>query len=330
MRSRLALTYAGLLYWDRTLALATGEVIPEGVDLSYVQVRRPGELFRLQCQKAEFPISELSASSYIAMISRGDYRFIGIPIFPSRHFRHAQIYVNRAARITCAGDLRGRRVGIPEYQMTAALWIRAFMQHDFEIHPSDLSWFTGGLREPDFQERMPLELPHTVSLTRIADNQTLEGMLEAGDIDALVSAFPPLALGKYNSPIDRLFPNYREVERAYFLRTGIFPIMHLVVIRRDVYEKHRWVAHALYDAFEAAKLAGRERLNQITALAVSLPWLEAELEETARLFGSDPFTYGVAANKGVLEALVGYAYEQGIAARPLSIGELFAIETLAT
>lgn len=324
------LTYAGLLYWDRTLALATGEVQPEGVELTYVRFADPGELFRRQCQHAEFPVSEMSAASYLAMISRGDDRFVGIPVFPSRHFRHAQIYVNRSAGIGRPEDLRGRKVGILEYQMTAALWIRAFLQHDYGVRPGDVAWLTGGLRDPEFHERMALELPAEVSLERIPRDRSLEGMLCDGDIDALVSAFPPRALGQPGSPVDRLFPHYRQVERDYFTRTGIFPIMHLVVLRRDIYRQHRWLARVLYDAFCAAKQLGRERLHQITGLAIALPWLEAELEETDRLFGGDAFPHGVAANRRTLDALTQYAHEQGIAARTLTGEELFAPETLTT
>lgn len=328
--ARVPLTYAGLLYWDRTLALDTGEVRPEGVELTYVRFSDPGELFRRQCQLAEFPAAEMSASSYLAMVSRGDDRFVGIPVFPSRHFRHAQVYVNRSAGIRRPEDLRGRKVGILEYQMTAALWIRAFLEHDYGVRPADVAWLTGGLREPEFHERMPLELPGEVSLEHIPAGRTLEGMLRDGDIDALVSAFPPQGLGSPDVPVDRLFTDYRSVERDYFARTGIFPIMHLVVLRRDVYEQHRWLARVLYDAFCSAKLLGSERLHQITGLAVSLPWLEAELDETERLFGGDAFPYGIAANLRVLDALRSYAYEQGIAARAVSREELFAAETLTT
>ncbi|MPY99424.1 MAG: ABC transporter substrate-binding protein [Actinophytocola sp.] len=326
----LPLTYAGLLYWDRTLALATGEVQPDGVDLTYVRFDDPGELFRRQCQHAEFPAAEMSASSYLAMISREDDRFVGIPVFPSRHFRHAQVYVNRAAGIFGPEDLRGRKVGILEYQMTAALWVRAFLQHDYGVHPRDVSWLTGGLREPDFHERMPLELPGDVSLERIPAEATLEGMLCDGDIDALVSAFPPASLERPDPPVARLFSDYRQVERDYFIRTGVFPVMHLVVLRRDVYEANRSLARVLYDAFCAAKGSGMRRLHQITGLAVSLPWLEAELDEVARLFGGDAFPYGIAANRDVLDALTRYAHEQGIAARALATEELFAPETHAT
>lgn len=330
MTSRQPLTYAGLLYWDRTLALATGDVRPEGIDLLYVQFADPGELFRRQCQHAEFPASEMSASSYMAMMSRGDRRFVGIPVFPSRHFRHAQIYINRDAGVRTPEDLRGRKVGILEYQMTAALWIRAFLQHDFGIRPSEVTWLTGGLREPVFQERMALDLPADVTLGRIPADRTLEGMLEAGEIDALVSAFPPLKLSQAGSPVQRLFPDYRQVERDYYLRTGIFPIMHLVVLKREVYQQHPWLARTLYDGFQAAKKAGQERLRQITGLAVSLPWLEAEIEDTSALFGGDAFAYGIDANRRALDALATYAHEQGIASRPVPLEELFAPETLAT
>lgn len=326
----IPLTYAGLVYWDRTLALATGEVRPGGVELTYVGFDDPGELFRRQSRHAEFPASEMSASSFVAMISRGDDRFVGLPVFPSRHFRHAQVYVNTSAGIRVPQDLRGRKVGILEYQMTAALWIRAFLEHDYGVRPAEIAWLTGGLREPEFHERMPLELPGEISLHRIPAGRTLEGMLAGGEIDALVSAFPPRALADPGSPVDRLFPGYRQVEREYFARTGIFPIMHLVVLRRDVYERHRWLARVLYDAFCAAKDTGRRRLHQITGLAVSLPWLEAELADTESLFDGDAFPYGVAANRMVLEALTRYAHEQHIAQRPTGVDELFAAETLTT
>lgn len=327
----MSLEYAGLLYWDRTLALRDGSVKPIGVDLTYRVFEDPGELFVRQCQDAEFETSELSLSSYLAMISRGDDRFVGIPVFPSRHFRHAQIYVNVDAGIERPADLIGRRVGVLEYQMTAAVWIRAFLEHDFGVAPSDVDWVTGGLRTPDdFAERLAINLPDDVSLRRIPPETTLESSLENGQISALISAYPPLTMGTEGSRVAPLFADHRAVERDYYARTGIFPIMHLVAIRRDVYEADRSIAMRLYSAFKEAQGVGRQRLHQVAGLAVSLPWLEAELQDTRNLFGDDPFPYGVSANKDVVDALLRYALEQGITVRELEIGDLFAPETLNT
>jgi 4,5-dihydroxyphthalate decarboxylase len=326
----LGLEYAGLLYWDRTLALRTGEVVPDGIDLRYRVFEDPGELFVRQCRDAEFDLSELSFSSYLAMISRGDDRFVGIPIFPSRHFRHAQLYVNADAGISRPEDLRGRTVGVLEYQMTAALWIRAFLQHDYDVPPSAVDWVTGGLRTPEYVERLELELPADVSLRRIGADETLEGLLESGGIAALISAYPPERMGQPGSRVQHMFPDFRSVERDYYQRTKIFPIMHLVAIRREHYEKYPWIARSLYAAFEHAQEMGSRRIHQITGLAVSLPWLESELAEVERLFDGNPFRGGVRANRATIEALLDYSAEQGLSSRRLAVEEIFAPETLDT
>lgn len=327
----LGLEYAGLLYWDRTLALRTGDVVPDGIDLRYRVFEDPGDLFVRQCRDAEFDLSELSFSSYLAMISRGDDRFVGIPVFPSRHFRHAQLYINADAGIARPEDLRGRTVGVLEYQMTAALWVRAFLQHDYGVAPSAVDWVTGGLRTPDgYAERMELELPADVSLRRIGAGETLEGLLESGGIAALISAYPPERMGRPESRVRHMFPDHRAVEWDYYQRTRIFPIMHLVAIRREHYEKQPWIARSLYAAFEQAQELGSRRIHQITGLAVSLPWLEAELADAERLFAGNPFRYGLRANRDTIEALLGYSAEQGLASRRLAVEEVFAAETLDT
>jgi 4,5-dihydroxyphthalate decarboxylase len=326
----LELEYAGLLYWDRTLGLRTGEVVPDGIDLRYRVFEDPGDLFVRQCRDAEFDLSELSFSSYLAMISRGDDRFVGIPIFPSRHFRHAQLYVNADAGINRPEDLRGRTVGVLEYQMTAALWIRAFLQHDYGVPPSAVDWVTGGLRTPEYVERLELELPADVTLRRIGADQTLEGLLESGGIAALISAYPPERMGQPGSRVQHMFPDFRSVEQDYYQRTKIFPIMHLVAIRREHYESYPWIARSLYTAFQQAQEMGSRRIHQITGLAVSLPWLETELAEVERLFDGNPFRNGVHANRATIEALLDYSAEQGLATRRLEIEEIFAPETLDT
>lgn len=324
---RTRMTYSGLLYLDRTLPLLLDQVRPEGVDLNYVVCASPGDLFRRQAQYAQFEISEMSASTYISMIGRGDNRFVGLPLFISRNFRHSQVYLNKNAGISEPEELRGKRVGLVEYQITAALWIRAFLAEDYGVTPEDVSWFEGGLIEPAWAERMSMELPPGVSLQHIGPGKTLEGMLETGELDALVTVQPPQTFGAPSSSIVRLFPDFESVEREYHRRTRHFPIMHLVVLRRDVYEQNRWAALSLYEAFEQAKAQGAKRLRAITGLAVSLPWLGGALKEIDTEFGGDAFPYGVEANKHTLEAMTRYVYEQGMSRRLVGVDELFAIET---
>lgn len=326
--SRLPLTYAGLSYFDRTVPLEQGTVDVPGVDLNYVAFRSPGDLFRRQAQHAEFEASEMSLSTFIMLIARGDTRFVGIPVFVSRNFRHSQVYVHEDAGIEDPADLAGRDVGIFEYQMTAALWIRAFLQHDHGVAPSDLRWWEGGLIEPGYAERLPVELPPGIDVSRIPADRTLEGMLAAGDLDALVTVQPPRGFGGGGLPVRRLFPDHREVELDYYRRTGLFPIMHLVVLRRDVYEAHRWLPVTLLQAFTAAKDAGAARLRALTGLAVGLPWLAVSLAEVDDLFGGDAFPYGVPANRETLEAAARYSQEQGLAPREVAVDELFAPEVL--
>lgn len=325
--SKLSLSYGGLLYLDRTLGLYTGDVVPQGIDLTYVAFPSPGDLFRRQAQFAEFDVSEMSASTYLVMTSRGDDRLVGLPVFVSRNFRHGQVYVHEGSGIGVPADLRGKRVGVTEYQMTAALWIRAFLEHDHQVRPEDLRWFEGGLVVPDWAERLAVELPSGVRVERIPAGKTLEGMLAAGELDALVTMQPPQGFDPRGGPVRRLFPDHPAVEREYFQRTGLFPIMHLVVMRRDVYEKNRWAALSLYNAFIEAKRMGARRLRAVTGLAVSLPWLAPALEEIDSVFGGDAFPYGVERNRHVLEAMATYACEQGLASRKVGVDELFAAET---
>lgn len=325
--NRVPIAYGGLEYLDRAAALQTGVVSPAGIDLNYVVVPGVGDLFRRVAQFAEFDAAEMSASTYFIMLARGDKRFVAIPIFPSRSFRHSQVYINSNGGINRPEDLAGRNVGILDYQMTAALWIRAFLQHDYGVSPEKVRWWTGGLYTPEFAERMPVTLPPGIHLKRIPENETLEGMLCAGKLDALVTVEPPRPFLAGSGDVRRLFPNYRDIEREYFERTGFFPIMHLAVIRRDVYEKNRWIAVSMVEAFERAKQVGMGRLKYQGAYAVSLPWLNAEIEVVEKLFGGDAFPYGVSKNRKILGQMLVYAYEQGLTERKLDVEELFAPET---
>jgi 4,5-dihydroxyphthalate decarboxylase len=326
--SDVSLVYAGISYMDRTVPLEMGRIVPEGIDLNFVTFPSPGDLFRRQSQFAEFEASEMSLSTLIMMIARGDDRFVGIPVFPSRQFRHKDIYVNSDAGIDSPSDLMGKDVGILEYQMTAALWVRGILKHEYDVPAEKINWWTGGLRQPGYVARMAHDLPANVSLQVIPEDRTLEGMLELGELSALVTVNPPEALVQGSPAVHRLFSDYRAVERDYYKRTGFFPIMHIVALRRDVYERHPWIALNLVEAFTEAKLAGYRRLAALGTLAISLPWLASELEENDELFGGDPFPYGLEPNRAVLEAMTLYSYEQGLANRQVAIEELFAAETL--
>lgn len=324
---RYSLTYAGGRYFDRTVALETGEVRPDGIELNYVTVDTT-QLFYRMARHAEFQASEMSASTYLMMRSRGDDRLIAIPVFPSRAFRHSQVYVNLNSGISRPADLVGKKVAVDEYQMTSALWIRAFLQHDYAVTPDMIDWWMGGLTTPHFEERLAHKLPRGVSLSRIPSDKSIEGMLGAGELDAFVTGAVPHLFHQPSSPIGRLFPDYRKVEEDYFHRTRLFPIMHVVVLRRDVYEAHRWVAASLLDAFERAKAAGYHRLVDLSALSIMHPWIGGEMDALRLDFGGNPFTYGFQQNLGVLEALTQYSYEQGLSVRKLDPQELFAEETL--
>jgi 4,5-dihydroxyphthalate decarboxylase len=282
----------------------------------------------------------MSLSNFIMMTAKGDDRFIGIPVFLSRQFRHKDIYVHDAAGVDTADQLRGKEVGVLQYQMTAAVWVRAILQHDFGVLPKEIQWWTGGLTHPgvpagdmasDYQgeiAELRRQIPGDVSLKMIPDDQTLEGMLEEGSLSALVSSRPPKAFVSGVPTVRRLFKDYRHVERDSYLRTGLFPIMHLVVLRRDIYEKQPWTARSLAEAFAAAKRRGRERLRSLGTLAVSLPWLAAELEEIDELFEGDAFPYGLDRNRTVLETTIRFLVEQGLVDRIVKVQELFAPETL--
>jgi len=326
--SRLRLNYGGVSYLDRTRALETGEISPAGIDLNYVVPASIGDLFRAVAARAEFDVAEFSLCTLMVMIGKGDNRLVGLPVFPSRAFRHKQIYVNRNSGIRQPSDLAGRQVGISEYQMTAGLWVRGHLQHDYGVSPDKILWRTGGLLVPRHAARMPIDLPPGVELKRIPDGDTLEGMLLQGRIDALVSTQPPKAFVAGDARLGRLFPDIRCVEFDYFKRTGFFPIMHAVVMRRDVYEANRWIAMSLLNAFTEAKRLGWERMAYQGAYAVGLPWLSLEVEELNAMFGGDAFPYGFQSNLRILEAMTTYAREQGLTPRKLDPRELFAPEAL--
>ena len=295
--------------YDRTQPLIDGRVRVEGVELNYLALR-PGETFWRQLNNGEFDASEMSLSSYTILRSEGDERFIAIPVFPSRVFRHSAVYVRVDSPIESPGELKGKRIGVGDYQMTAAVWVRGFLQHDYGVRPEHMRWVAG-------QPIRRIQPPEGVSLESIPEGASLEAMLERGEIDALVSVMMPHRLG---SSVRRLFRDYRKVEADYYRRTRIFPIMHTLALRRSVYEKNPWLAVSLYKAFCRAREVSFAWLYDTDALAVSLPWVIDEVERTREV----AWDYSIHGSRPTLEALVQYLDEQKLTRRRMQVEELFA------
>jgi 4,5-dihydroxyphthalate decarboxylase len=326
MTRRLRLTLACWDY-DRTRALADGTVRPDGVELLYL-TRPVEETFFRMLRYQEFDASEMSLSSYVASLDRENPPFIAIPAFPSRFFRHSCIFVSARSGIRKPEDLKGKRIGVPEYQMTAPVWIRGILSDDYQVRITDVEHCSGGEEEPGRDEKLKLDLPPGIRLRPIPADKTLSRMLADGEIDALVTARAPSTFRKEPDKVRRLFPDYVELEKAYFRRTRIFPIMHAVVLRREVYEKNRWVARSLYQAFVEAKARAYALYDQTAALPAMLPWSVAHVEEARREMGDDWWPYGLAPNRHVLDTFLRYHHEQGLSKRRFSPEELFAKETL--
>ena len=324
--SLLRLVFAGGNY-DRTRALAEGTIRPEGVDLVYLPLR-PEEIFWRMFQYGDFDVSELSMANYITLVSRGESPFVAIPAFLSRAFRHGSIFVNTGAGIERPEDLRGKRMGVPEYHMTAALWIRGMLDHEYGVRAQDMEWFQGGMEEPGRADRIPAPLPPSIRLRHLGPTQTLNELLVAGEIDAVMGPLFPPSFREGDPRVRRLFPNSKAVEHEYFRKTGFFPIMHCVAIKRRLYEEHPWLGPNLMKALEAAKQQALELAYESNALRYTLPWLVPDMEETRAIMGEDPWPYGVAANRATLEAMCQYAHEHGMTERRVAVDELFAPNTL--
>ena len=312
--------------YDRTEALRTGIVRPEGIDLNYVAIQSPPEIFARMVANQAFDASEMSCAHALIRKGQGEFPFVALPVFPSRMFRHGFIFVNTRAGIRGPKDLEGKRVGVPEYSQTAAVWIRGLLQHEYDVAVETLQWVTGGVNAPGRPDALVNRPDEEVSITRVQD-RPLNDLLVEGEIDALIGARRPAALGK-DPRVARLFPNYRELEREYYRKTRIFPIMHTLVIREAFYLEHPWVAESLYKAFAEAKAWCLAQMRFSSSLRYTLPWLHADLDEMSEVFGSDPWPYGLEANRHVLTTLVQYLVEQRLLRRPIALEELFVPLTL--
>ncbi|MCL6592535.1 MAG: ABC transporter substrate-binding protein [Alicyclobacillus sp.] len=324
--SKVELSFACWNY-DRIQPLLDGTVQVRGVNLHYLN-QEVEETFWRMMRHQEYDVAELSLSSYLIAKDRGIPEVTAIPVFMSRSFRHSGIYIHKGSGIERPEDLKGKRIGLPEYQLTACLWIRGILQDEYGVHPASVQWLTGGEETPGRIEKVKLDLPPDIKIQPIGPTQTLNEMLESGEIDAMIAPRAPSSFLNGSPHVDRLFPNYVEVEQEYFRKTGIFPIMHVVAFRNDVLEKYPWVAMNLYEALERAKELVYEGLRQTAALKVTLPWVHAEVERTRALMGEDFWPYGVEKNRKTLETAIRYSYEQGLIRRPLSVEELFVTSTL--
>ena len=323
--SKLRLTMACWNY-DRTRALADGRVRIDGVELNYLDLPVEETFFRM-LRHREFDVAEMSLSSYVLSLFQPEPPFVAIPVFPSRVFRHSGIFVNARSGIATPKDLVGKMVGLPEYQLTANVWIRGILEEHYGVPASSVVYFTGGQETPGRNEKLKLQLPPEFRVERIAADKTLAAMLASGEIDAFYGPRTPSTFYSRPDAVKRLFPDFKAVEQEYFRQTGIFPIMHTVVIRRDIYDRHRWLAQSLYKAFVEAQRLSYDDLIESSALKTMLPWLIAHVEETRGVMGHEFWPYGAGPNRKTLETFLRYSHQQGLAKSVLSLDQLFAPET---
>lgn len=321
MTSNVKLTLACGPY-DRIEAWRNGSVTAAGVDIDFRIFKQPRDIFD-RAARLEFDVAEFSSSEYISMWAAGDCPFVAIPVFPSKVFRHGFVTINRRSGIRTPKDLAGRRIGVPLYTMTAAIWMRGMLEDDHGVDLSGVEWVQGAVEKPGTHgDNSPPALLRPVRISDNRSGRSLDDLLVSGEIDALIGARLPPSLGR-DPDVVRLFPDFRQAERDYFARTRIHPIMHLVVIKKQIHERHPFVARALYKAFCEAKDQAWAELRFSGAQKCMLPLINAEIAETVALFGEDPWPYGVDANRATLEALVGYMHKQHFVAQRPKPEQLF-------
>jgi 4,5-dihydroxyphthalate decarboxylase len=307
--------------YDRTRALLDGTVQIEGVDPVYITLS-PDEAFFRAFRHIEFDVSELSFSSFVVKTSLGQCPYVGVPVFLSRAFRHTSIYV-RTDRIQRPEDLKGRRVGIPEYQLTAIVWARSILEEGYGVRPQDVVWVRGGIDTPGRPEKITVKLPSDVRVEEAPEGETISDLLDRGDIDGFIAPRPPSGAAARNPNVGWLFRDPTAAAQEYYRRTGVFPIMHVLGVRRELAAHHPWLPGSLLKAFEQAKAIALERLADTSATKVTLPFVEEQLKAARQLLGEDYWSYGVAPNRGTLDTFLQVHHRQGLSARLLSVDELF-------
>jgi 4,5-dihydroxyphthalate decarboxylase len=304
-----------------TQALIDGTVKPEGLDLNWITIQH-GEMWRRMLNHYEFDASELSFSSYI--VSRTLNRpLIAVPVFPGRAFRHSYIFINTNSGIKEPEDLKGKRVGVGEFQQTATVWVRGILQNEYGVRPESIRWFTWAKRSS-----FDVEFPKQYEIQKLTSDKPVDKMLMDGELDAVIctSLFQSFIDGAPN--VRRLFPNYKEVESGYFKKTGIFPIMHTLVIREELWRECPWIASSLCKAFQTAKELAYQRFNDISPYTICMAWFREPMEEQTKILGNDPWSYGLDKNRNTIATLVQYLYEQGLIKKKPTVEELFAPNTL--
>jgi len=308
--------------YAHTAALADDTVRAEGIDLTFLPIESPPEIFTRMLANEAFDACEMSLSHYLRHRPGGGFPFVAIPVFPLRKFRHSFIVINANSGVLRPHDLNRRRVGVMEYSQTAAVWIRGILQDEYDVSPESIRWFTGGVNKPGHPQALQFKPDAPVSIEYIGDGRTLNDMLVAGEIDATIGARLPRSLGR-EPHIQRLFPDYRRVEQEYFRKLRIFPIMHTVVIREQLYEQKPWVAESLFKAFNQAKRVAWDAMHDDGNTRLMLPWLAHDVEEMETLCGGDPWWYGLEPNRHVLERLAGYLLRERFIRDTFDIDRLF-------
>ena len=314
--------------YDRTRALLDGRVQIDGVDPVYMTLY-PEEMFFRAMRSQDFDICELSFSSYMVKTAQNTCPYVAIPVFLSRAFRHTSIYV-RKDRVHKPEDLKGRRIGLPEYQLSAHVWARAILQDDHGVHPEDITWLRGGIETPGRPEKIALKLPAGVRLENAPEGTTISELLDLGEIDGFMAPRPPSAQALSNPAVGWLFDDPTAAAKDYFNRTGIFPIMHVVGVRKTLCEAHPWLPMAVFKAFNQAKGAALEALSDTSATKVTLPFVEEQLKAARETMGQDFWSYGVAANRATLDAFLRHHHAQGLSQKRMQIEEIFHPATYET
>ncbi len=311
--------------YDRTRPLIDGAVRIDGVDPVYMTLS-PEEIFFRAFRNTEFDICELSLSSSTVKAALGNSPYVGVPAFVSRAFRHTSIYV-RTDRIKSPADLKGRKIGVPEYQLTACVWGRAILEDDHGVKPSDVTWVRGGIDEAGRPEKITLNLPKNVRLEDAPEGKTISQLLAEGAIDGFLAPRPPSAAYRNDPNIGWLFPDPTAAAKDYFQRTGIFPIMHMVGVRRALVDQHPWLPAAVFKAFQQSKAVALERLSDTSATKVTLPFVEEQLVAARELMGADFWSYGLEPNRKTLETFLRHHHAQGLSPRLVAAEELFHSST---
>jgi 4,5-dihydroxyphthalate decarboxylase len=321
---KLRLTLAVSQY-DHVNDLRTGEVAPEGIDLVCLNLQIE-EIFWRFAKYREWDISEMSWANYVSFRASGDDSLTAIPVFPSRVHRISSIYFREGGGIVTPADLAGKRVGVPEWVQTAGIYARGFLTHECGIALQDIEWYQGGVNQPGREEKSPFILPRGITLTQIRD-RTLDEMLAAGELDAIITAHAPDSFGRGQGPGATVrFADVQRLEEEYWRKSGIFPIMHLIAIRADVLRQYPWVATNLYTAFEQAKRRAVRRLFSHTSSQIALAWAPFIAERMREFFPGEYWPYGIEPNRVTLEAFLRYCCEQGICSEPIALQSLFARE----